>query len=56
MHGNGKTKVKRCTLRLTTKERILNLMGCDDKGTRTPGYKGLLSTFYLHYLGYVLYK
>jgi hypothetical protein len=41
---------------VTTKARILNLMGCDDKGTRTHGYKSLLSTFYLYYLGYVLYK
>jgi hypothetical protein len=54
VHGNGKTKVKRSTLRLTTK--ALNLMGCDDKGTTTHGYKGLPSTFYLYYLGYVLYK
>jgi hypothetical protein len=31
-------------------------MGCDVKGTRTHGYKGLPSTFYLYYLGYVLYQ
>jgi hypothetical protein len=56
MHGDGQTKVKRSTLRLTTKAKKLNLMGCDDKGTKTHGYKGLLSTLYLYYLGYVLYK
>jgi hypothetical protein len=56
VHGDGKSKVKRSTLRLTTKERILNLTGCNVKGTRTHGYKGLPSTFYLYYLGYVLYQ